>query len=100
LYPHLTAAARMRQRDLRKTAFRGDRPALFFAGRFQALIDMGCAIPGQDFRLVSFMVAFHHFDLFGTPLQRGFAIFRRHGIRIDELLSEARLAEYERCDKS
>jgi hypothetical protein len=62
------------------------------------LIDVGRPIPRQDFGLVSPVVAFHHFDLLGTPLRRGFAIFGRNGVGIDELLSEAWSAECERCD--
>jgi hypothetical protein len=76
------------------------RPPSSVAGSSQALIDVGCPISRQDFGLVGLVVAFHHFDLLGSPLQRGFAIFRRNSIGIDELLGEARLAEQERCDKS
>jgi hypothetical protein len=71
-----------------------------FAGSVQALIDVGCPISRQDFGLVSPVVAFHHLDLLGSPLQRGFAIFGSNSIWIDELLGKARFAEQERCDKS
>ena len=76
------------------------RPASSFAGSFQALIDVGCPISRQNFGLVSLVVAFHHLDLLGSPLQRGFAIFGSNSIRIDELLGEARFAKCERRDKN
>jgi len=76
--------------------FHADRSVLSFGASFQTAVDMSGPIPGQHLRYVGFVVAFHDMDLLGTPLQRGFAILRRDGIGIDQLLGETRFREYQR----
>jgi len=64
---------------------------------FQALGNHGGPISGQNFGNVGFVSAFALLDLLGAPLCRGFAIFGSNGIRVDQLLGEARL-EAEQLD--
>jgi hypothetical protein len=45
------------------------------------------------------VVALHDPDLFGAPLFRSLAEFGSDGIRVNQLLGEARFGEYERRHK-
>src|ERR1700730_10814049 len=72
-----------------------DLTGLFFVAGFQTVIDMFRPVPRKHLGHVGFFVAFHNLHLLGAPLQRGFAVLRRHGIRIDQLLGKARFSENE-----
>ena len=67
--------------------------ALFSGGSFQTVADMSGPISGQYLGLIGLVGAFELLDLLGTPLDSSFAIFRSNRIRVDQLLSEARLKE-------
>jgi len=57
--------------------------------RFQAFVDMGGAVSGQDLGFVRFVLACDDFDLFGPPLFGGGAMFGRDRVRVDQLLGKA-----------
>jgi hypothetical protein len=63
------------------------------------MADMGRPIPGQDFRLVGFVVAIDEPDLLGPSLFRCGAKFGSDGSRIDQLLGEAGFDEGDECDR-
>jgi hypothetical protein len=60
---------------------------------------MAGAIPGKHLGFIGPVVALHDPDLFGAPLFRSLAEFGRDGIRVNELLGEARFGKYERRHK-
>jgi hypothetical protein len=59
----------------------------------QALRDMGGAVPRQHLGLFSLLGAFAVPDLLGAAFFRGFAIFGRHRIGVDQFLGERRCAK-------
>jgi hypothetical protein len=69
------------------------------AGWVEAMADMGRPIPGQDFRLVGFVVAIDEPDLLGPSLFRRGAKFGSDGIGIDQLLGEAGFDKGDECDR-
>jgi hypothetical protein len=73
---------------------------LFSSRGFNAVIDMGGAIPGKHLCLIGPVMALHRLDLFGTPLFRSRAEFGRDGIWVNELLGDARSGEQQRRNKN
>jgi hypothetical protein len=63
------------------------------------MADMSRPIPGQDFRLIGFVVAFDDPDLLGSALFRRGAKFGSDGIGIDQFLGEAGFAKGDECDR-
>lgn len=57
---------------------------------------MSGPFPRQHLFSIGLAVAVRYPDLFGAPLYRGLAEFRRDGIGIDQLLSKARVGGQQR----
>ena len=57
----------------------------------QAMLDVRGSISRQYLCLVRLAIAFRYLDLFGTPLDRGFPIFRGDLIGINQFLRNARV---------
>jgi hypothetical protein len=58
------------------------------------------AIPRKYLGFIGLVMALHDPDLLGAPLFRGHAEFGSNGIRVNQLLGEARFGEYERRYKN
>jgi hypothetical protein len=69
---------------------RGDLSPLGFR---QTLHDVGSAVPRQHLGFLGLLSAIALPDLFGAAFFRGFAIFGRYRIRVDQLLGEGRPAK-------
>src|SRR5450631_1471027 len=77
---------------------RGGGGLLLF-GFGQALRDMSGAVPRQHLGFFGLMGAFALPDLLGAAFFRGFAIFRRHRIWVDQFLRESRGAKNRSCNQ-
>src|SRR5258707_6003995 len=96
--PAKCSSNRARAQEPRAKA--ADQSVLRLACSFQAMVEVGGTIPGQNLCLIGLAVTFHDPDLFGAPFFRSVAEFGSDTIWIDKLLSEARSGEYEWRDKN
>ena len=64
------------------------------------MVEINGPLTWQHLFLIGLTVAVHHPDLFGAPLYRGLAEFRRERIWIDQLLSKARVSEQQCGDQN